>query len=220
MSDRHAGGGRWSPGSDAELRDLLLAEGCSGPVWQRFATELARYGYAVLMAWLRSEAIFAKCAEVGCPLGPPPPHWEHDDRAGLAVDTVVEAISGFRREALLAGGWSHGSGTSLKSCFTTTCVHAFPAHYRRWREEFDRRRPGRAPTGPVARGQAIGQVIGQGLDVLDERTRRALVLRQAGYTVAETAELLDTSPGAINGALERLRKSGGGRSAGNGGGNA
>ncbi|GGP48297.1 RNA polymerase sigma factor [Saccharothrix coeruleofusca] len=233
MSERHTGDGRRLPDSDARLRDLLLAEGCSGPVWQRFATELARYGYAVLMAWLRSEVIFTKCAEKGCWPGPPPPYWEHDDRAALAVDTVVKAISEFRRKALLEGGWSPDGGTSLKSYFTTTCVYAFPNHYRRWRREFDRRQelgartvrtedvadrpaPGPDPAELVVRRLEVRQGLA---GIPDERTQRAVVLREAGYSVVEIAELLETTPGAVKGALERLRKSGGGRSTGSGGSN-
>ncbi|MEV0678235.1 hypothetical protein AB0I60_17140 [Actinosynnema sp. NPDC050436] len=221
------------PASEVELRDLLVEENCDGARWRRFAETLAEYGYAVVMAWLRSEAIFGMCAERGYALREPPTAWEYDDLVSMATDTVVKAISDFRRKALLDGGWRPDGGASLKSYFVTGCVLAFPNVYRKWRRQFDQRGEEFARsvlvddlTEVTSRSPDPGDVaiarleIRRGLaGIGDERTRRAVILREAGYTVGEIAETLGTSHGTIKGALERLRRNTGG-STRSGGGNA
>ncbi|GAA1302630.1 hypothetical protein [Saccharothrix xinjiangensis] len=218
---------------DAKLRDALVAEGCEGPEWQRFTKIIAKYGHALMMSWLRSEAIFDKCAEKGCPVGGPPLYWEHDDLVSLASDTVVKAIDEFRRKALLSGDWDPRGGSSLKSYFATACIYAFPNIYRKWNNEFARRRRESArstdfdelvgmasPTPGPADTVVTRLEIKRGLaGIGNELARQALVLREAGYTVGQIAESLGTSHGAVKGALERHRKSVD-RSARDGGGNA
>jgi DNA-directed RNA polymerase specialized sigma24 family protein len=218
--------------ADIELRDALVAEGCEGPEWRLFVRVLAEYGYAVVMAWLRSEAIFELCREKGCPVGEPPLYWEHEDLVSLASDTVVKAIDDFRRKALLGGAWDPDGGAGLKSYFATACVYAFPNVYRKWYRDSTRRLAESTRSTDV---EALVDVpshfpdpadvvvtaleIKRGLDRIgDERTRQALVLREAGYTVGQIAESLDTSHGAVKGLLERHRKSIG-RPARDGGGN-
>ncbi|WP_157591495.1 RNA polymerase sigma factor [Saccharothrix syringae] len=181
---------------------------------------IAKYGHALMMSWLRSEAIFARCAEKGCAVGGPPPYWEHEDLVSLAGDTVVKAIDEFRRKALLGGEWDPAGGASLKSYFTTACVYAFPNVYRKWSTDFNRRRResarsmdleglvGTATTTPNPADAAVTRLeVKRGLAAIaDERTRQALVLREAGYTVREIAESLGTSHGTIKGLLERHRR--------------
>ncbi|WP_346834044.1 sigma-70 family RNA polymerase sigma factor [Saccharothrix sp. CCNWLY140-2] len=213
------------------LRDALVAENCDGPVWQRFAATLAEYGYAVVMAWLRSGAIFSLCAEKRCAVGDPPPYWEHDDLVSLTTDTVIGAIRDFRTKALLDGGWDPDGGAGLKTYFATACVYAFPNVYRRWQTEFNRRLAESSfsvreddlvdvsSTAPDPSDVVVTrlEVKRRLADIGDERAKRALILREAGYTIGEIAEVLGTSHGAIKGALERLRRTLG-EATGNGGG--
>ncbi|MEU5695421.1 hypothetical protein [Actinosynnema sp. NPDC020468] len=215
--------------ADAELRDALIAEDCAGPVWDRFKDALAEYGFALVMAWLKSEAIFALCTEKGCPPGDPPPYWDRDDLESLAADTVVKAMEVFRRKALLEGGWDPRAGASLTTYFATGCVYAFPNIYRKWRKEFLHRldaanRSARAevladlPSTARDPGDVVVtrlQIRNALAGIEDERAVLAVRLQGAGYTVGEIAEALGTSHGAIKGALERLRRTVN-RSTGNG----
>ncbi|MFI9817953.1 RNA polymerase sigma factor [Saccharothrix variisporea] len=208
--------------ADVDLRDALVAEDCAGPLWNRFAATLAEYGYAVVIAWIKSGAIFAKCAEQGWSVGEPPPYWDYEDLVGLASDTVVKAIEQFRRKALLSGGWTPDGGASLKSYFANACVLAFPNQYRKWRTEFTRRTTEAARlvsaeqlTETPSTHPAVDDVVISRIEVKralsgirDERARTAVFLRDAGYAVGEIAELLDTSHGTVKGVLERLRRNG------------
>ena len=55
--------------ADLELRNELALAGFRGPGWDRYALELARYGYAVMMAWLKTGEVFNHCKAMGCNLG-------------------------------------------------------------------------------------------------------------------------------------------------------
>ncbi|PSL54488.1 DNA-directed RNA polymerase specialized sigma24 family protein [Saccharothrix carnea] len=219
--------------ADAKIRDTLVAENCEGPEWQRFARVLSEYGFASMMGWLRSGLIFTLCKEKGCPVGVPPPYWEHDDLVSLAGDTVVKAIGDFRRKALLDGAWDPAGGASLKTYFTTACVFAFPNVYRKWSKERARRAaedfrlssvdelvdiasPAPDPGDVVVTKLEIKRGLA---DIPSEYARSALILSEAGYALGEIAELLNTTRGVIKGALERHRRNTG-RPVRGGGGNA
>jgi DNA-directed RNA polymerase specialized sigma24 family protein len=205
--------------ADTRVRDRLVDQGCEGPEWRRFAERLGEYGYGVVMAWLRSGWMFTLCAEKGCRVREAPPRWEEDDLVSLTSDTVVAAIADFRRKALIEGRWRPDGGASLTSYFTTGCVLAFPNAYRKWLRELDRRAaetarlpgPGElaatAATAPDPGDVVIARLeVARGLAMIrDRRTRAVLVLDAFGYGIAETAELLNTTYGAVKGVLQRHR---------------
>ncbi|QQQ75684.1 sigma-70 family RNA polymerase sigma factor [Saccharothrix sp. 6-C] len=197
-----------------------MAERCEGPEWRRFTRVLSEYGFASMMGWLRSGLIFTLCREKGRPVGVAPPYWEHDDLVSLAGDTVVRAIGDFRRNALLAGGWDPAGGASLKTYFATACVLAFPNVYRKWSNERRHRDAEHfrlssvdeladvASPAPDPGDVVVTKLeIKRGLaDIPSEYTKSALILSEAGYTLGEVAELLNTTHGVIKGALERHRR--------------
>ncbi|NUT47980.1 MAG: sigma-70 family RNA polymerase sigma factor [Saccharothrix sp.] len=180
---------------------------------------LAEYGFALMMGWLRSGLIFTRCREKGRSVGSPPPYWEHDDLVGLAGDTVVKAIGDFRR-ALLGGRWDPAGGASLKTYFGTACVFAFPNVYRKWAlERSHRSREASrlsdidaladvAAPGPDPGDAVVTRLeIQRGLAYIESgHARSALILSEAGYTIGEIAELLNTTHGVIKGALQRHRR--------------
>jgi hypothetical protein len=187
--------------ADLELRNDLALAGFSGPGWNRYATELARYGYAVVMAWLETGEIFNQCKAKGCCLGLPPLEWTVDDRDGLANETVALALHNFKQQALIEGKWTAERGTTLKTYFVGACVFAFPNLYRKWSTErsalqqetsidydtVDRSSPPQDPGQMV-----INQLhIREGFDrIPDERTKSAILLQEMGYTYAEIGEIL------------------------------
>ena len=72
--------------ADLELRNDLALTGFTGPQWDRFAEELARYGRAVMKAWCYSGEIFNQCRKRNCNPGTAPQDWTEDDREGVADD--------------------------------------------------------------------------------------------------------------------------------------
>ncbi|PPK60682.1 Homeodomain-like domain-containing protein [Actinokineospora auranticolor] len=208
--------------SDLVLYNELALEGFEGRAWDRFAYELARYGYAVMMAWLKSGELFAQCKAKNCWPGSPPERWDDpDDRAGLAGDTVTTAIAAFKERALIAGGWTFDGGASLKTYFIGRCVFAFPNHYRKWATEQLNARLVRAAgpdtdsrghdgyvVDPAERALTKLRITAGIAAIPDERTRAAVILQEAGYTYPEIAELLDVTPKAVDGILQRQRTRG------------
>ncbi|PPK67894.1 sigma factor-like helix-turn-helix DNA-binding protein [Actinokineospora auranticolor] len=196
---------------DIAVYDVLALEGFRGRNWDRFADDLARYGYATVMAWLRCGEMFAFCANQNRALPAPPWYWTDDDRAELANLTVTTALNDFRRRAGEGTGWNPDGGASIRTYFMGNCVLSFPNHYRRWLGEQERHAPLTEVNGDrhavdPADLAVTALTAREALDdIPDERTRRAVVLHAQGYTHAEIADLIDTTPRAVEGLLHRQR---------------
>lgn len=106
---------------DLDLRNALAQEDFSGVGWDRFANELARYGIAVLVVWMRTDRIFVECArrfggkEKKFSLPPSPLNWTDEERADLAAVVITKAITTFKQKALRGGGWTYSGGASTGS---------------------------------------------------------------------------------------------------------
>lgn len=206
--------------ADLELRNELALAGFEGPGWRRFAEELARYGHAVMMAWLHTGEIFNQCRKKNCYPGPPPEQWTEDDREGLANDAVAAAVGMFRDRALIGRGWDYTAGATLKTYFIGACVYQFPNHFRRWRtddrtwnqlcrlgpraDEFIQQQHHHEDTEDLALTRITSQAAFSAIP--DDRTKIAMLLHSQGYTYPEIAEILDTSVKAVDGLLIRHRR--------------
>lgn len=206
---------------DLALLAVLAAADFTGPVWSRFAEGLARYGHAVVMAWLRTGEMFVQCRRKNCRLSPPPSWCGEDDWVSMASDTVVKAIPAFREQGLRQGGWRPDGGASMKTYFLGACVLTFPNVYRKWCTEQQALRrlelvpwPDDVACG-VSTTEDPGEVVTtrarlrDGFNSMpDDRTRVSVLLHGYGYSNAEIADLLGTTPGAVKQVLARQRDRG------------
>jgi hypothetical protein len=193
---------------DLALYYELAAAGFQGRAWQRFAEELARYGWAVIHAWLSSGEIFAQCSRRQRAVGTMPLYWTDDDRFSLAQDTVVAGLRLFRAHGMVRHKWIADGGASLTTYFIGACVLAFPNVYRAWRKEYhDERAVGRTELiddfHQVPAGDPGPATIAVNRSVLDSALappvapgRRAVVLQELGCTRVEIGELLALADGA------------------------
>ena len=214
--------------ADQELVNLLRKNGFAGRAWDRFQEVLAEYGVSVLRVWIVTGEIFPRCREkgVGHGLCPPPSgrHWTEDEALELAGETVAVALAKFRDNVLIPGRWTPQGGATLKTFFIGQCLFRFPGLYRRWWLE---RYPQGATTPVSLEGDLRGNYLDSGPEAdpettviarlsylehlalaSDERTRRALDLRTQGYSLAEIAEMLETTEKAIESLLYRYRRRG------------
>jgi RNA polymerase sigma factor (sigma-70 family) len=199
-------------GADERLYDRLAAAGFDGPEYAMFVAELAAYGIGICEAWLRTGLMFKYCRDRGRPAGPPPAIWSAEDRHELVLETVAVALRDFHDHALMKGQWRADGGASLKTYFIGACLHAFPNVFRKWRTErrqWDQAETAAAPlsgSGDLADQVATSLDLRQRLAGLDQRTRAALVLTEAGYRQEEIAEVLGISARAVEGLLHRHRR--------------
>ncbi len=207
--------------ADVQLRDTLAQAGFTGRVWDRFAEELGRYGYAVMMAWLATGELFAQCKSRGCWPDGAPLWWEEDDRKGLANEVVALAIKNFRQHGLIGGGWDSTRGASLKTYFIGACVYAFPNLYRSWLGEYRRlehqtelraHQDEETLTGNAYGSHELALIKAQVWSAFralpNDTVRKAVLLEAMGFTKPEIAETLTRSPRSIEGLLQRQRKRG------------
>lgn len=202
--------------ADQRLVEFLAAHGFAGPVYRAFTEELARYGIAVLSAWLRSGLIFARCAEKGIRLPRPPSPWTQEDQLELTLETVARAINAFRAR-LVQGRWDVEGGASLRTYFIGNCIYQFTGPYKAWLRssavdcglfwDADERwpDPGPVPEEVTADRDEIRRALN---DIESDTVRAAVVLSADGYSHAEIAELIGGGATArsIEGALYRHRQ--------------
>jgi DNA-directed RNA polymerase specialized sigma24 family protein len=218
---RRAGRGR-SQSADVALLARLREGGFQGSDWERFAEELVRYGLSVIGAWVRSGQIFEECRRRRIKGSPTKDRRELDDQgiselAELTEAIVAEAICSYR-EVLRRGGWSAERGASLTTFFIGQCLVRFPAAYRRWQKET---RPAQWVGLQHDDGTSIEvedpmdevEVVIQRIEVIDrlrgvddDRVRRILRLRMAGFSDREVGDRLGTTPKAVQALLYRYRR--------------
>ena len=208
--------------ADKELRDELASAGFTGPKYQAFQEELARYGMSVLSAWMYTGYIFQLTAARGFALHPTEQeleelHRKPEIRDEHAVMTVALALARFREQALAGGGWRPEGGANLATYFMGACLYVFPNEFRKRRVQQMKwqlqNHPDPAVTSPpTAAVTDPGVVVAGKLRVCadlaraDPREAAIVALTIDGYSQEEIVETLDeTSIRAIEGVLYRWR---------------
>ncbi|MFE5565939.1 RNA polymerase sigma factor [Amycolatopsis japonica] len=215
---------------DLDLRAELAIEDFSGVGWDRYANELARYGIAVMVVWMRTGKIFVECARLFRAQGrkkfalpPSPENWTDEDRDDIAAVLVTKALTTFKQKALRAGGWTYAGGASLSTYFIGTCTYEFPNAYTQWMSQYaaasERRRREQvvadtvaSPADPAAMTVRADQVRRALAQIRDDRTRIVVQLKAEGYSHAEIAESLgengfpDESDNSVRGIWQRHKR--------------
>jgi hypothetical protein len=204
---------------DALIKDFR-GRGFTGPSYEFFEMELAAYGSAVLMAWMRRAEIYNQCRDKKRPISGPLPQ-DYDDRVGLAGLVVATALDRFR-DVLRDGTWDPGRGATLKTYFVGACVLAFSNVWDRWHRE-ERRRVGELMHDSLEDSPILVKLLvepsdegpeqvafnrhrlRQVLALMDGDLRWACELISRGHTYKEAAEAIGTSEGALRERLRRIR---------------
>lgn len=205
--------------ADKDLADRLAAAGYVGREWDYVATELIKYGYAVLIAWMRNGTIWRRPKDKGIAGLPSPSPWEWNDETwnDLAGATLVIAVEKFRDTVLATGRWNPNGGASLKTFFIGQCLFRFPNPYRSWHTTVTTRQQHEVQddlaswkqTTPATRSPEHDVVqrddIARGLAALDDRTRDTLLLLEQGYDQTEVATRMGTTRKAVEMIVRRHR---------------
>jgi hypothetical protein len=102
--------------------------GFEGPQQQRFVEELARYGYRIVLIWVRIIRTWTRAVSV---MGPHQPDLSLDDLDELAKETVARAIYSFRHDASQSPTSAQSEdATRLKTALLIQCVRQLPHAYR------------------------------------------------------------------------------------------
>lgn len=204
--------------ADRHLADRLAATGYMGRDWDYVAAELIKYGYAVLISWMRSGVIWRRLADKNITGLPTPPPWEWHDETwnDLAGSTLVIAVEKFRDTVLAPGRWNPDRGASLKTFFIGQCLFRFPNPYRSWHTAVTARQrevpddlAGWRQADPTTRSPEQDLVqredIARGLADLDDRTREALLLLEQGFDQTEVADRMGSTRKAVEMIVRRHR---------------
>jgi RNA polymerase sigma factor (sigma-70 family) len=214
---------------DRELAEALRADGFRGRNYDFFATEIAKYGWAVIRGWIYKGQIRGEVARKGFgALEPEPrPGAMIEDAESLADETVVLALGAFRDKVLVPGRWDPSKGASLRTFFVGQCLLQFSNVYRRWRgEELRSYTEPQAPPStvewaddfedgpstPLAPDAGESAQIQDELRrafgrIKDERARSAFYLSAMhGFTHGQIGEKLGMTAKAVESAIARARQ--------------
>lgn len=206
---------------DVELITLLGLNGFIGRDWDYFATELAKYGMAVIGGWLHSGTIFQRVKSRG--LGGLPrldAPISDDDIEGLRDETVAKALARFRSDVLMKGKWDPTRGATLRTFFIGQCLIQFANVYRAWYVDHKRSVRTYLTEHLAELDAALGQahcnveeevvtatVLTEALSqVKDPRARTAFELYGLGHTQVEIAEMLRITPKAVERMMSNERE--------------
>ena len=208
-------------GSDRAIYLMLRECGFCASYWDLLAEQLARYGFRILLGWLRTGKIVQKCVTQGHG-SPRLPSWLMSDereaqevRQELVWETLANGLVIFRGN-LEAGRWDPEAGRSLATYFVGACVYAFPNVLRRWRNgdakwEKSREvlfREGAFLVEPRFHPfSVIDAIVTLESFVTDEHERDANVIRLVfdGFKRVEIAHVLGMSVSDVNRVVRRWR---------------
>jgi DNA-directed RNA polymerase specialized sigma24 family protein len=207
--------------ADQELMLRLAAEGFGGDAWRTLSNALAKYGYAVVRAWIKTGLIVSKCRSRGLRIDdvlsedPPARH----EVADLTQEVVAEALVSFRDRVLARAVWNAGGGASLATFFIRMCLIKFPNTRRAWLRGRDRWGTPVSfdpsihlhPTVPSPEAQIIDDVTSNDATaallepVKDEVNRAIIRLRAEDYGIGEISEITGLSYKQVESRLYRAR---------------
>jgi hypothetical protein len=203
--------------ADFDLVTDLGLRRFEGPDYDYFATELARYGMAVISAWMGQGLIFARCRDRGfggLPVLDRP--FTEDEITELTGETVAKALNRFREGVLMTQKWDYRKGASLRTYFVGQCLIRFANIYRQWWEGEERNRLQWAeddvldallPKGDDPAGRTVDRIVADAAlqGVRDPRVRRAMVLTGADWTQQQIAQTLGVTEKAVERMLSNER---------------
>lgn len=190
-------------------------------VWEPIAAEFARYGIAVLQAWMRNPTILGRVrAKTGNGLPPTHEGWFTDDEVtyDLAIDVVMDAtraLPGRRIETEPVGPTARRQPETF---LIGQCLIRLPNPYRsHWRAERDRRQHETSTSDQLILDRTAAAAddafltrrrVEDALAITGRETdQQVFLLREAGYTAAEIADRLGLgSERAVNNLIAYRRK--------------
>lgn len=178
--------------AEAGLRDLVAQTGFQGPAWEALARAAAEYCVSTVIAWLRSGHIPRGVdldPETRAGLARP---WSGDAMTSIVADVAGRALVRFRELRLEKGGWTPSDQATLVTELCDGCVEALPGALRTY------------AVGALAQSGENGSAHGNDTTGVG---RAAAVLRDAGYTRIEIAEVLGLADeAAVTRAVTRHHK--------------
>lgn len=189
--------------------------------WRQLASALVEYGYSVFVGWLVTGAVYRMAANHGGGRGvyglnkiPENLQLKGDDAHELAAELMIAAVEAFRTKTLMKHKWRPTGGASLKTFFVGRSLMTLPDVYVRWERDNHRsmsalRNADLSPDdGRHSHNPGDSAVAAATLDEVfagDEDLALMFRLQEAGYSLLEIADMLDTTEGAVRTRMSRVR---------------
>ncbi len=201
--------------TDQSIIAELRASQFEGAHYDYFATELAKYGFAVIRSWLRSGKIFGILTARGLGQKAAPSELLREDEHAeeIAGETVAAALQNFRSYVLIPGRWDPSKKASIRTYFIGQCLLRFGNVYRRWYTETvsppstveldEEMEKIENITAQVELKLEVEQTLAR---VKKPLTKEVLVLFGAGFTQKQIADTLDMTVKQVEMIMANERK--------------
>jgi DNA-directed RNA polymerase specialized sigma24 family protein len=197
---------------DAALAERLMKEGFDTQIGKMVEEILAKFGLAVMRAWIGSRTIIWQRVAALLPTFNRPAHvyWSSEQGEEFAFDAVADGLERFAKR-IMSGRWSPDGGASLMAYFINGCVLAFVTEFRR----FARMEP---TTDLTVLHDIPARTAGPGdIAVMRDQIARAraqtgdsvmdiIALGEQGYTQPQIAALLGLTTKQVENRLRRWRR--------------
>lgn len=207
---------------DAALYRALQRRGFKGPLQDEFEDVLAKYGLAVIAAWMVKGCIGEKCRANG--LGGADVldgiDLEHFHIEWLVVETVSKAIRAFREDVLPNGKWHPDKGAALRTYFIGQCLIRYIDVAKTWKRQnaADERllsalslqskdSLNHSSFGSVEADVVYSEMMDTRLSrIKNDDARVALLMQLDGYKIREIAEHLRRTEKSVHSMLKYAKK--------------
>ncbi|MDO5512581.1 sigma factor-like helix-turn-helix DNA-binding protein [Corynebacterium sp.] len=208
-------------GGDLALYRALQRKGFKGARQNEFEDVLAKYGLAVIAAWMVKGRIGEKCREHrlsgasvldGIDLN-------HSHIEWLVMETVSRAIWAFREDVLPNGKWKPHGGASLRTYFIGQCLIRYidvAKNWRRQRTADEQLVPFSEKLVESGKHTAVDNVEADVIHsemleprlsrIKNEDARAALIMQLKGFKIREIAEHLGRTDRSVEGMLKYAKK--------------
>jgi DNA-directed RNA polymerase specialized sigma24 family protein len=200
--------------AELQIVERLRAVGFdeASPEWRTFGAALAEYGYAVLVAWGVTGALFvhgAKHGGLSSVRVQKAGRLSEDEARALAVEVLFRALDKFRSRSLET--WSPSGGASLKTYFVGRCLMELAGAYAKWYRKEKRAYLVETIVDdgshtPRPDDVAVCGALTDELLADDPDLREAFKLQAEGYRLDEIAAVLGMSVAALRSRMNRFRK--------------
>lgn len=208
-------------GGDVALYRALQRKGFKGARQDEFEDVLAKYGLAVIAAWMVKGCIREKCQQHrlsgggvldGIDLN-------HSHIEWLVMETVSRAIWAFREDVLPNGKWKPDKGAALRTYFIGQCLIRYIDVAKTWKNQRtadERLTPFSDQIGESISQSVFGSVEADVIysEMMEPRlsriksddARSAWVMQLNGCKVREIAEHLGRTEKSVEGMLKYARR--------------
>jgi hypothetical protein len=209
------------------LLEAVVESGYTGPPWDELTRRLVARALPGLERSIRTGSIYHRCRQAGFGIPRRQDLQRRPFSQDIAAEAVEDCLERFKIQVLPEGGWDPDMDTTLEDFFAACCL-AHVANRWRWHHrqipacgiELDALDESSqasvlalvvAPLADPAKVVELRDLLTRTLAPTSPDDSLSFVLREAGWSLAEIAQILGVNRNTLDARMSRARKAARGR---------